>query len=163
MVELFLVRHGIALPHGTPDMSDDERPLTDEGEKEVRKVGKGLVRLKVAPDRIVTSPLPRARRTAEIVADRMGLESALEDADALRAGRSAESIRDWLKERTESSLMIVGHDPAFSDLIGLLVTGQRGPTLCYLDKAGVAAFETGMGGEMVIRWIATPKLLRKLG
>ena len=58
MTRLYLLRHGIAVPHGTPDIPDDERPLTSEGEKGVRKVARGLRRLGFKLDRIVTSPLP---------------------------------------------------------------------------------------------------------
>src|SRR3954470_5009214 len=105
MIRLYLVRHGIAVPHGTPGIADDDRPLTDEGEKRMKQVAKGLRHLGVQPDRIVTSPLPRARRTAEIVAEVLDLESALEDADALRAGNSAASIREWLHSRPEPNLM----------------------------------------------------------
>lgn len=162
MVELYLVRHGQAVPHDTPGIADDDRPLTDDGEKEMRKVARGLRRLKVDPDRILTSPLPRARRTAEIVAERLGKEDALEDADALRAGRDGASIRDWLGTRTEASLMIVGHDPAFSDLIGLLVGGGTDHPACELEKGGVAAFRTGEHGGLVIDWIAGPRMLKKL-
>jgi phosphohistidine phosphatase len=162
MVELYLVRHGIAVPHGTAGLADDDRPLTDEGVKEMRKVARGLKRLKIAPDRILTSPLPRARGTAVIVAERLGREEALEDADELRAGRDATSIRDWLDTRAEPSLMIVGHDPAFSDLIGLLVGAGIGHSICDLEKGGVAAFRASGPKRWVLDWIATPRMLRKL-
>ena len=85
MDRLYLLRHGIAVPHGTPDIPDDERPLTSEGEKGVRKVARGLRLLGLKLDRIVTSPLPRALRTAEIVADVLEMTDLLETADALRA------------------------------------------------------------------------------
>ena len=94
MVQLYVMRHGIALPHGTPGMSDDDRPLTPQGEKRVRQIARGLRDLDL--ERIVTSPLPRAFRTAEIVASELECNDLLEPADALRAGASAESIRDWL-------------------------------------------------------------------
>lgn len=163
MTRLYLVRHGIAVPYGTPGIADDDRPLTDEGEKRMKQVAKGLRRLGVQPDRIITSPLPRARRTAEIVADVLDLESALEVADLLRAGNSAEVIRDWLNSRSEENLMLVGHDPAFSDLVGLLVTGQLGPLLCQLRKGGVASFSTDpSGGGLLLDWLARPRMLRRL-
>jgi phosphohistidine phosphatase len=161
--QVYLVRHGIAVPHGTPGIPEDQRPLTPEGEKEVRKVAKGLRRLKVDPGRIVTSPLPRAFRTAEIIADVLDRAQAVESADALRAGNGAASIRDWIHSQPSGSLLLVGHDPAFSELVGLLVTGELTVPLCELDKAGVAALGTGDSGALVIEWIATPRMLRKLG
>lgn len=164
MMRLYLVRHGIAVAHGTPGLEDDERPLTRDGEDEMRKVAKGLKRLKVDPERILASPLPRALRTAEIVADRLDKEKVLETTDVLRAGQDARTICEWLATLAEASLMIVGHDPALSRLISLLV-GAEGTDrpLCELEKGGVAAFRGGEDGSLVIDWIATPKMLRKLG
>src|SRR5260221_4580011 len=111
MLNLYLLRHGVAVPHGTPGIPDDERPLTPEGEERMEAVAEGISRLKLRLDRIVTSPLPRARRTAEIVAEALDTEERLEDSDVLRAGASPRTIREWLGTRTEKRLMIVGHKP----------------------------------------------------
>lgn len=160
---LYLVRHGIALPSGTPGVADAARPLTPKGERHMKRIAKGLRRLDVLPDRIVTSPLSRAQRTAEIIAAGLGLESRLEVAEVLSASSPAEAIWGWLRSREESSLMIVGHNPAFSRLVGLIVTGEDLIPVCELAKGGVAAFRPGAEGGMVIDWIATPALLRQLG
>jgi phosphohistidine phosphatase len=160
---LYLVRHGIAVPSGTPGIPDSERPLTPKGEHRLKRIAKGLKRLDVQPERIVTSPLPRALQTAEILAAGLGLVDRLEIAEPLSASSSAERIRDWLPTREESSLMLVGHNPSLSRLVGLLVTGEDLMPVCELDKGGVAAFRPGEAGGLVIDWIATPKLLRKLG
>jgi phosphohistidine phosphatase len=159
---IYLVRHGIAVPHGTPGIPEEQRPLTPEGEKQARKVAKGLRRLKIDPDRIVTSPLPRAFRTAEIVAEVLEKSAAIETTDALRAGNGADAIRDWIHAQPAGSLMLVGHDPAFSELVGLLVTGERTSPICELAKAGVAALANGGGGGLVVEWIATPRMLKRL-
>jgi len=161
MNRLYLVRHGIAVPHGDPDFADDDRPLTPQGVAHVRQVAKGLRRLKVKADRILTSPLPRAARTAHIVADVLGLADVLESADALRAEHSGASIREWLESRPEDRLMIVGHNPSLSDLVGLLLTGDRPLPTIELRKGGVAAFAARPGGPLQLDWIARPRLLRR--
>jgi phosphohistidine phosphatase len=164
MSQLYLLRHGIAEDRGSPGVPDEERRLTPEGEKRVGQVAKGLRRLKIEPDRIVTSPLPRARRTAEIVAEVLGLEDRLEDADVLRAGTSAGSIREWLRGREESCLMLVGHNPDLTDLLGLLL-GISVLSLPFdLKKGGIAALESddGNGHNYQLHWLATPKLIRLL-
>ncbi len=161
MDRLYVLRHGVAVPSGTPGIADDDRPLTPEGEHEVDRIAKRLKRLRLDAERIVTSPLPRARRTAVLIAQRLGLAGTLEDADVLRSGESAESIADWLAGRSERRLMIVGHDPAFSDLVGLLVTGSADPPLCELEKAGVAALRGRGDGRYLLDWLATPRLLLK--
>lgn len=161
MDRLYILRHGVAVPSGTPGIADDDRPLTPEGEHELLRVAKRLKRLRLDADRIVTSPLPRARRTAELVAPRLGLAATLEVADALRAGQGAEPIADWLSGRSERRLIVVGHDPALSDLVGLLVTGSADPPLCELEKAGVAALRGRGDGRYLLDWLATPRLLLK--
>jgi phosphohistidine phosphatase len=161
MQRLYLLRHGIAVPHGTPGIADDDRPLTAKGEKRMRQVAHGLRRLKLKLDRIITSPLPRARRTAEIVAEILDASYLLEDCDALRADRDAASIRDWLQARPEPRLMIVGHNPAFADLVGLLATGTPQP-LGELRKGGLAAFAAEPDGRYRLDWLARPRLIRLL-
>jgi phosphohistidine phosphatase len=162
MIRLYLLRHGIAVTPGTPGIADDERPLTPRGRKRMRQIACGLKSLGLKLDRLITSPLPRALETAEIVAEALGGDYLLEQADALRADRSADSIRQWLMTRTEPRLMIVGHNPAFSELPGLLVTGEPIP-LCELRKGGVAAFANGPDGGIRLDWLARPRLLRRVG
>ncbi len=166
MIELYIVRHGIAVEHGAPGIPDDDRPLTPKGEKRMRQIARGLRRLDLTLDRIVTSPLPRASATAEIVAEELHAEDMLETADILRAGTDAATIMQWLRERTEDRLMIVGHNPALSDLITLLVLGSApsGPQVHDLRKGGIAALEPAIGirDRYELVWVATPGLIRRL-
>ncbi len=87
----------------------------------------------------------------------------LEINDVLQAGVGADSIRDWLSQRPEERLMIVGHNPSLSELVGLLALGQPAPRLCELRKAGVAALSSSTEGGMRLDWLATPKMLRRCG
>lgn len=164
MDRLYLVRHGIAVPHGSPDYPDDERPLTSKGERRVRQVAYGLKRLGLKLDRIFTSPLPRAYRTAEILARVLGDPDLLETADALRLQQTADAIAEWLSARGEGSLMLVGHNPNLSDLVGRLVTGDARSRLCDLRRGGVAALvpRTDEPSRLAIDWIARPRLLRRM-
>jgi phosphohistidine phosphatase len=165
MNELYILRHGIAVPHGTPGVAEDERPLTPEGEQRMKQIGRGLVAIELQVDRIITSPLPRARRTAQIVADKLDMVDRLECSEILRAGSDATVIRDWLRERNENRLMIVGHDPAFSELVGLLLLGEIGKLPLELKKGGMAALSSSAdsGTRFQLDWIAPPRLLRRLG
>jgi len=161
MTQLYLLRHGLAVPPGTPDLDDDDRTLTPEGERRVRQVGRALRRLKVKLDRIATSPLPRAIRTAEIVADALGIADRVEEVDALRTGRDAASVVSWLATRTEPRLMLVGHNPTLSDLVARLVVGPDQAAFCELHKAGIAALQGEPGGRYQIDWISRPRLFRR--
>lgn len=161
MKQLYLLRHGVAVAYGTPDIADDDRPLTPKGEQRVRSVGRALKRLKVKVDRIATSPLPRAYRTAEIVADALNRPDLVEVVDDLRSQRDAASIQDWVATRAEERLMVVGHNPSLSQLIGRLVVGPDHPAIGDLRKAGVAALVSDDGVLYRVDWIARPKLFRK--
>ena len=162
MNTLYLVRHGIAVPHGTAEYQDDDRPLTPEGERKTRMVGLGLRRNKVKVDRIITSPLPRALKTAEIIARAMKSPDLVEPADALRAGEDAATIRDWLAARPEARLMVVGHNPWISDLLALLTTGRPSPAFCDIRTAGVVSLRKGEPELLYqVDWIARPRLFRR--
>ena len=159
MIALYIVRHGLAVPYGTPGIADDDRPLTPKGRRRVRQIAQGLRILGVEPGRIVTSPLPRAKETARILSEVFELGVDPEDETTLRAGNPAGAILAWLQEQSEERLTIVGHDPAFSDLAGMLV---RGTGVCELAKGGVAAFVGASISELKLEWLATPRLLRRI-
>ena len=163
MVELTILRHGIAVEHGTPGIPDDDRPLTPKGEKRMREIAAGLVAIGLGVDRIVTSPLPRARRTAEIVAEALGLEDRLENDSVLRSGGPAGAVVDWLRDRPEDRLMIVGHNPMLDELLGLLVVGDPHGLPFSLKKGAVAALRRWeeKPDRYEITWLAPPRLLRR--
>ncbi len=164
MTDLYIVRHGLAVEPGTSGIPDDERPLTPKGEKRMRQIARGLRMLDLKLDRIVTSPLPRARVTAEIIADALDVRELLESSNVLQTGSSAATVERWLRERTEDRLMIVGHNPTLSDLLSLLVLGATQPSICDLKKGGIAALGRNAGGKELykLHWIAPPRLLRGL-
>ena len=66
MQRLYLLRHGIAIPARPSPIEEDDRPLTPKGKRRMKQIARGLRRLKITPDRLITSPLPRARQTAEM-------------------------------------------------------------------------------------------------
>ena len=159
---LYLLRHGIAIPHGTPDVADDDRPLTPKGESHVREIAAGLREIGVEPGVIISSPLPRARQTAEIVFEVLGLENRLQNDDILRPGSNAASIHDWLRTRDDDCLMLVGHNPNLTALIGLLI-GFPDPNLPFeLKKGGLAELRHDQDNPFRLQWLATPKLLRRI-
>lgn len=150
-MELYFLRHGEA---DWPDWkkSDDERPLTKHGKKEMREVAAFLKRVKARPDLIVTSPLPRASQTAEIAAERLKVKCR-ED-KLLAPGFSREALERLLKKYPEESLMIVGHEPDFTGVISKLT----GATL-KLSKSGTALVELNRSwrnGRLL--WLFPPKV-----
>jgi phosphohistidine phosphatase len=153
-MQLYFLRHGEAdWPGWTKP--DDERPLTDFGKKEVRQVAKFLNRLKVKPDVIVSSPLPRALQTAEAAAEQ--LKTKLGQDEALEPGFGISELSTVLKRHPSKVLMLVGHEPDFSSVISALTGG-----FIKMSKAGVALVdidpETKKGRLL---WLFPPKFARK--
>jgi phosphohistidine phosphatase len=160
---LYVVRHGIAVPRGSGGLADAERPLTEDGERKMRQAARGLREIGVEVDLIVSSPVPRALGTARIIAHVLKRDDRLETNEALAPHQSAMAIRGWLEMLSDRSLMIVGHNPALSNLIGLLLTGSSEPNLCELRKGGVACLSRPAGGGCLLEWLVAPKILRALG
>jgi phosphohistidine phosphatase len=154
-MQLYFLRHGEANWPGWTK-PDDERPLTDFGKKEVRQVATFLKRLKVKPDLIVTSPLPRALQTAEVAAEQ--LKTKLRQEEALEPGFGISELRTVLKRHPSKVLMLVGHEPDFSSVISA-VTGAS----VKLSKAGVALVDIDQEAqEGKLFWLFPPKFARKV-
>jgi len=152
-VKLYLLRHGKAdWPNW--DKPDDDRPLTDDGRKQLDRVGKMLARLEIAPI-ILTSPLPRASQTAEIAGKHLRQKIRIEP--LLQPGFDAGKLKKILKDFSGDSLMIVGHEPDFTRTIFQLTGGDT-----KLSKAGVAFIDldiSSMKGEL--RWLVPPKFAKE--
>jgi phosphohistidine phosphatase len=153
-MQLYFLRHGEAdWPGWTKP--DDERPLTDFGKKEVRQVAKFLNRLKVKPDLVVTSPLPRALQTAEVAAEQ--LKTKLRQDEALEPGFGISELSTVLKRHRSKVLMLVGHEPDFSSVISALTGG-----FIKMSKAGVALVDIDPETEKGrLLWLFPPKFARK--
>ncbi len=160
-MELLIVRHASAVPHGTPGIPDDERPLTPRGEERFREAAVGLAGLLRCPDAILTSPLPRARRTAEIAAEAWQAP-AVEALSALATGRFEDLAKALSRFSGEALVALFGHEPHVSALLGRLI-GSRGESLPF--KKGAAALvelpgPLTEGGTLV--WFLPPRVLRDL-
>jgi phosphohistidine phosphatase len=152
-MQIYFFRHGEA---DWPDWTkpDDERPLTDFGKKEVRLVAKLLERLKVRPGLILTIPLPRASQTAKIAAKYLGAK--LRQDEELEPGFGMSQLRTLLDQHCSKVLMLVGHEPDFTDVISEL-TGAS----LKLSKAGVALIDVDSeSGAGKLLWLFPPKLAR---
>jgi phosphohistidine phosphatase len=153
-MDLYFLRHGEAdWPNWKKD--DDERPLTKRGKKEMHAVAKFLKRVKAGPDLIVTSPLPRASQTAELAAEHLKVKCREDRLLAPGFGRS--ELERLMKKYPEEALMIVGHEPDFTEVISEL-TGAS----LKLSKAGVALVELNRSwrdGRLL--WLFPPKIATK--
>jgi len=127
-VQLVIVRHAEAAS-GEPD---ELRPLTPEGREAARELGQRLAREGVHPDAVLTSPLLRARETAQELAHPAGLEA--EPDERLAPGATAESVRAAVQERGET-VVVVAHQPDCSRIAAALTGGDE---LAFAPGAMVA-------------------------
>jgi phosphohistidine phosphatase len=162
-VELYLVRHAIAAERGDAYPDDTKRPLTAEGITRMRRITKGLAALGVSVDQVLTSPLVRARQTAEILAQGLASKPPVATSAALApGGRVTALIEDLSKYSRRSRIAVVGHEPDLGQLAARLI-GTRG-TVTF-RKGGVCRIDldalppTGPGHLV---WFATPRMLRKM-
>ncbi|SRR6266404_2573686 len=167
-MNLFILRHGLAVEHGAPGCSDDaSRPLTAEGKSKLREIAHAMEKLDLGLDLILSSPFKRARQTAEITAEELDLVKKLELSDALTPhGTAKDLIRiiNQLKPPPEN-ILLVGHEPYLSNLISLLVSGGRDFSV-VLKKGGLAklSLENLRHGRCAsLEWLLTPKQMTLIG
>jgi phosphohistidine phosphatase len=160
---LYIVRHAIAVAHGTAGVAEDDRPLTEEGIRKMKKAAIGMRNLGITPEFILSSPLPRARETAEIVQQISAKKASLVLVEALAPGGSRAEVYRKIREHSEApSIMIVGHQPSLGEIAGEIAWGS---TEHYIEmkKGGACAIEIEEGHEVprgTLIWLMTPALLR---
>jgi phosphohistidine phosphatase len=164
-MEIFLLRHGLAVERGTPVFKDDStRPLLPKGKKQLKKTTRAMREMELEFDLFLSSPYVRARETAEIVAAGLKGRQHLKFSDALAAEKDPLHLVGELQKikPAPKTILLVGHEPFLSRLISLLVTG--GPDL-QMDfaKGGLAKLEVDIlrtGKCAVLAWLLTPRQMK---
>jgi phosphohistidine phosphatase len=161
-MKILLIRHAIAVPHGTPGFSDDERPLTPKGEKRFRKAARGLAAIVDRPQALLSSPLTRALQTAEIAAVTWGeVEVTVEPAFA--HSNIDEQLDAFTGYPADALVAAVGHEPHMSALLARLIGGGEQERLEFRKGGAAMVKVTGAphdGGRLV--WYIRPRILRAL-
>jgi phosphohistidine phosphatase len=165
-MELYVVRHGIAIDREEPKCPPDpERYLTEEGIEKTKRVAETVASLSASPDLLMSSPYVRAMQTAEIFASALDYpKEKIRRTDLLLpGGEPSLFFRELAKDKQTSTLFVFGHAPQLNDLIAAALGAKQHIT--SLKKAGVALIElkrvSPPNGQLV--WLAPPKLLRRAG
>ena len=156
-------RHGPAVPPGTRGIEDAKRSLTPEGREKTQAAARGVRRLELGFDRIVTSPLPRAVETAEILARELKLPRPVVS-DRLLPGTVPRTMLQVVQEMTLKAPVLVGHEPDLSAAVALLI-GAREEESLEIKKAGLAvvqirSVESTLAGTLL--QLLSPSTLRLL-
>jgi phosphohistidine phosphatase len=163
MIELYLIRHGLAEERGEAWPDDTKRPLTEEGMTKLRKSARALERLGISFDVIIASPLVRTRQTAELIAAGFEPKPHIVAAESLApGGSSAAVIADLEKHARRERVALVGHEPGIGELAARLIGSRHAVPfkkggVCRID---VASLPPSGPGEL--RWLLTPKILMRL-
>jgi phosphohistidine phosphatase len=161
---LYIMRHGLA-EEPTPKGDDAARQLTAEGVDKIRKAAAGLRAAGFSFEMILTSPIIRARETADLVAQEFdGLKPRA--MPELTTGASPNGALEALsKLQLPESVIAVGHEPTLSRLAALLLSGSSESMEIRLKQGGVIALEFGdrvERGGAKLRWMMTQRQLRQL-
>jgi phosphohistidine phosphatase len=158
-VELYLLRHAHA---GDPDAwtgDDAERPLSAKGKGQAERLARFLASIDVKLDTIVTSPKVRARQTAEPVAAALGVPYVTDP--RLATSLDEDVLEAIVSEATGERVMLVGHDPDFSDVAASLIGAEYLP----LKKGALAKLEATRPlkpAGALLRWLVPPDLIANL-
>lgn len=144
MVKCYFLRHGIAVEPEAWSGGDFDRPLTRDGRSRMEREAKAIAELSLDLDSIVTSPLLRAKQTAEIVADRLDMRAKLAEDSRLADGFNLERLGAILADHADATaLMLVGHEPSMSATIGRTI----GNADIELKKAALAGVDLADPGS----------------
>ena len=166
-MRLYLVRHAIAAEQDSKRWPDDrQRPLTAPGRRRFKRTAKGLVALMESAgkvERLISSPLLRARETAGIL-HRAGLPQPVEES-VLAPGRTAARVLAVLRAHDSQAIVLVGHEPDLGRLLAVCIAGPDAKLSLRFRKGGAACLSFAGAprvGEATLEWLLPPKALRAL-
>ena len=160
-MNLYFLRHGIAVERDDFDYANDAaRQLTPKGKKQLRTTVAALRTMKIRFDTIFSSPLVRARQTAEILREVFDREKIRTEMRLTPTLTDPKALAKLLKEARGRDTVAVGHEPILSAWIGQMCFGQNGNL--EMKKGALAALEWKAGSTATLLYLLQPGILRHL-
>jgi phosphohistidine phosphatase len=153
-MKLYLVQHA----KSASEEQDLQRPLTEEGRRELQKVIKFIEPLKLSVDYLWHSEKRRAIQTAELLAEAIKIKKAKTVREGLGPNDDVARLKDELNT-AGGDIMIVGHLPFLNKLASLLLTGCESADTVAFKNAGIVALSSDEGNKWQINWMVTPEIL----
>ena len=162
-MNLYLLRHAIAVEAEQFSGKDSERPLTRQGEKKMRRIALGMKALELSFDVILSSPYRRAQETTAIVTSKFKVRRGIQLTDSLAPEGSREALVAALSKiaKHAEDVMLVGHEPYLSTFAAELVFGIASPGL-NLKKGGLCKLRVDQihtARCAKLDWVLTPRQL----
>ncbi|MGI8965389.1 MAG: phosphohistidine phosphatase SixA [Limisphaerales bacterium] len=161
-MNLYILRHALAGERSSRYPEDTKRPITKKGKKETRAAAKGMRKLDLKFDLILSSPFTRAKQTAEVVAEVFKFKE-LRYSKHLASEANPQSLISELNKSYSSrkNILLVGHEPYLSQLISVLTSGDKKLSLDF-KKSGLCKLTVDklrFGRCADLQWLLTPKQL----
>ena len=163
-MQLVLIRHARAEERAL-FKRDRTRALTADGRRRMRKAARGLHGLIPGISQIATSPLVRARQTAEIVAT-AGNSPEVMSLPVLAPGGDVRVVLAWLRAQpSDATLVLVGHEPDLGLLAGWLLSGKQTGFVQFKKGAAASLARAGApaAGKGKLAWMLTAAQLSEIG
>ena len=158
-MELLIIRHGEAVPVDKQKIRKDaDRTLTAKGRKNTAQTAKILNKMGCEPQLILTSPLVRARQTAEVLSKHLQNKAKIKESDLLKPSTPPDQILKELNDAREQSIIITGHCPVLDHLASLLISSNKDVKI-QLKKSSICAisFENKIiPGQGTLEWLLQP-------
>jgi phosphohistidine phosphatase len=153
-VKLYLVQHAKAIS----EQADPQRPLTEEGRRDIEKVAAFIKPLKLSIDYLWHSSKLRAMQTAQVLAKAITINKSITARDGLGPNDDVSAIQDELLAMGED-VMIVGHLPFLGKLASVLLTGSESANTVAFKNAGILCLNLPEGNCWQIEWMIIPELI----
>lgn len=154
MTRLYLVQHGEA----KSKEQDPERPLTERGENDVRRVAAFAKNARLQVSEIRHSGKRRAEQTAAILGDHLAPTRGVVAVPGMAPNDDVEPTAREM-ETLGQPLMLVGHLPFLSRLASRLLTGRADQAIVRFQMGAIVCFERDDEGRWAVAWMITPELL----
>ena len=167
-MNLYIIRHTIAVEAGLFEGDDSQRPLTGKGQKKMRSIAQELKELEIRLELILSRSLPAPTQTAQILAKKFDLKKEqVICTDHLAPTGHADQLVDEINEKygNVGHIALIGHEPHLSNLASVLTTGDPNVSI-VLKKGGICRLsieKIQYGRCAMMEWLLSPALLVEIG
>jgi phosphohistidine phosphatase len=158
---IYFVRHASAGEHKADPKKDAARGLDEDGIRQCGLMGRALAAVGAQVDYVISSPLKRASQTASLIGNEIGHEGKLKFEHSLRPEATFDEFREMLESYSAAeAILLVGHEPNFSEFLGRLIGGRTAANV-EMKKAAAAKLEWNRKSA-TLSWCITPKVVRSI-